>query len=307
MGTAALRTCRAVAPLLFIALCMPALSSSAIADAGPWLLRLERGDSLQVVRLEPATFGMFRYVRTDSVEGYLSGHKVRSILDADGLDLGRTVLERRRAIGVDPATYRRDGSSNRLYHRGSRREARGFPLFEVGVYGRVNGPDSPYDGTSLLMSLDLGAMRNLSPSYSMGATLHFEADDEREGFGLALRGRRWLDNELSLDGTAGWMFAGSDDRGDFRANAFYGEASVNLGDHVQLAARIESWKGPARYDAYPDSSYFGGSIWRPSVVEATPKRETLIHIGAKVGSFPSILALLVVLALVDINPPPPVY
>ena len=58
MGTAAPRITRFVALLVLGFLSHPALPASAAPDAGPYLIHLERGDSIQALRLEPATFGM---------------------------------------------------------------------------------------------------------------------------------------------------------------------------------------------------------------------------------------------------------
>jgi hypothetical protein len=286
-----------VAPLL-IALSQLPFPALAATNAGPYLLHLERGDSMRVVRIEPATFGMFRYVRADSVEGYVSGHKVLALTDADDRDVTRDVLERRRAIGVDPLLYRRDGSTELRRRHVPRREDRTFPIFEMGYYGQVSGPTSPYDD-NVMVSTELGAMQNLSRSLAVGGVLHFETDDDRVGFGVGLRGRRWLSNAFSLDGGAGWMFAGEDDRGEFKAHAFFGEAAINFSDHLQLAASIESWRFARREYLYWNSAAVGfpasGSQPYNGVIKFPARRETLVHVGAKVGRYPGILLVVAVL------------
>jgi len=292
MGSVPLRICRVATLVFLVSLPFPPSSAPAAPnDQGPYLLHLDRGDSLQVVRVEPATFGMLRYVRSDSVEGYLSGHKVRSITDADGRDLGRSVLERRRAIGVAPLTYRRLARRHR-----SRREDRTFPISEIGFYSEVSRQPQYADG-SIMTGIDVGAMRNVARSVSIGATLHFESDEHRSGLGLSLRGRRWFGNRLSLDGAAGLILAGDDDRGAFKGHSYFGEGSANLGDHVQVVARIESWRW-ARYDysIRPVAAIGSGTPPLPEGYEAVeqeldPTRETLIHIGGKVGTYQGLLAL----------------
>ena len=276
MGTVPLRICRAFVFLLTSSLCpSPAVAAP---DGGPYLLRLERGDSIQVLRVEPATFGMLRYVRTDSVKGYLPGNRVRSISDALGRDVTHDVIGRRRGIGVDPLTYRPDPE----YPRPAHRDRLNFPIFEVGVYSRVNDPPSTYGHPRWMTGVDFGVMRNVSRAISVGGSIHLEVEDDRTGLGLAVRARRWLGSTLSVDGATGWIFAGDDERGDFQPNAFYGEAAINFQDRFHLAARVESWKwSQLEYDVY------GYEIER--------RQETLLQFGGKVGAVPGIPIFIIAL------------
>jgi len=271
METATHRARYLVALFLLVFFALHPSPASAVADEGPYILRLERGDSIQVLGMQPATFGMFRYVRVDSVRRYVAGYRIRSISDTSGRDVTPEVVGHRRAIGVDPLAYRPDPKVPRTLHR----DRLVFPIFEVGVYGRLNGSE-PYEGDHGLMTgLDFGVMRNLSRSTSAGATVHLEAEDDRTGLGLALRGRRWLSDQVSVDGSAGWIFAGDDERGEFEPYAFYGEAAVNLRDRLQLAARIESWRwNRLNYDQY------GYGL--------NSRQETLIQVGGRVGVFPGV-------------------
>lgn len=271
MGTVPLRICRAVALILLFSLCLFPSPALAEANDGPYLLHLERGDSVQVLRMEPATFGMFRYVRIDSVKRYLPGNRVQSITDAIGRDVTHDVLRRRQGIGVDPLAYRPDAE----YPRPAHRDRLTFPIVEVGVYGQVNDPSSTYDGPRWMTGLDFGVMRNVSRAVSVGGTIHLEVEDDRTGLGLAVRARRWLGNTVSVDGATGWIFAGDDERGDFLANAFYGEAAINLQDRLHLAARVESWRwAQLDYDAYG--------------YQLEPRQETLLQLGGKVGVVPGV-------------------
>lgn len=309
MGTVSARISRVVALLFLISCPAPALPARAAADDGPYRLRLERGDSLDVVRLEPAAFGMFRYVRTDSVEGYLSWHKVVALTDARGEDLTRDVMERRRAIGVDPLLYRSDGSSRLRRRHASRREDRTFPIFEAGYYAQAGGPRGPHDGDNWMASAEVGALRNLSRSMAVGAVLRLEADYDRTGIGVGLRGRRWLNNTFSVDGGAGWMFAGDDDRGEFKGGAFFGEAAINFADHVQVGVSVESWRY-ARHDyvfGYPYGYLLPETPSYSYVIRSSPVRETRLYVGAKTGRYPGILLVTVVMFIALAAQPTVVY
>ena len=296
MQAASLRSLRLVTLLVLFACPVQALPARAAVDGGPYVLRLERGDSLWIVRLEPATFGMFRYVRTDSIEGYLGWHKVRALMGSQGEDMAEDVRERRRAIGVDPLFYRREGSNELRGRHRSRREDRTFGIFEAGYYKQVVGPGSPYHEVGM-MSADAGALRNLSRSLAVGGVLHFQIDEDRIGFGVGLRARRWLNNTFSVDGGAGWMFSGDDERGEFKPGAFFGEAAINVGDHLQLAASIESWRFARSVYGYGplDSLRYFSPESQPytSVTRFPPERETRVHIGAKVGRYPGMLLVVV--------------
>ncbi|HKQ18205.1 MAG TPA: hypothetical protein VJW75_00530 [Candidatus Eisenbacteria bacterium] len=300
---------RFASPLLYlIPLAILALPDLVRADGGPFLLHLERGDSMQVLRVEPATFGMFRYVRADSVEGYLSAHRVQSITDASGRDVTSYVLERRRVLGREPIAYGHEGSAD---HRASNREDRTFSVLEVGLYGRLSDREPPHASGGWMTGIDFGAMRNLSRSVSVGGTIHFETERLRDGMGIALRARRWLGDGLSIDGAGGWVFAGSDDRGAFKPNAFYGEVAVNLGDRAQLVTRVESWKWAARERIIrPAAASAASAAGTPPLPEGYEEierelpasRETMIQLGGRFGAVPGVPLLLLFLLVVGVGP-----
>lgn len=147
-----------------------------------------------------------------------------------------------------------------------------------------------------MTGIDVGAMRNVARSVSIGATLHFESDELRKGLGLSVRGRRWFGDFLSLEGAAGGMLAGDDARGSFKGHSYYGEGSVNLGDHLQVVGRIESWKW-AEHDYYIRPVATGNGT--PPLPEGYERvedelpagRETLVHLGARIGTYQGILTL----------------
>ena len=305
MAAAPPRTRFASALLYLIPLAILASPDPVRADGGPFLIHLERGDSIRAMRVEPAPFGMFRYVRIDSVKGYLSAHRVRFINDPYGRDVTGDLLERRRVLGREPIAYGHDGPAD---PRTSNREDRTFSLLEVGLYGRLSDREPPYAEGGWMTGIDFGAMRNLSRSVSVGGTIHFETEHLRDGFGIALRARRWLGDALSIDGTGGWVFAGSDDRGAFKPNAFYGEVAANLGDRAQLVARVESWKWAARERFIrPVAASGAGTPPLPEGYEEIERelpvtRETMIQLGGRFGAVPGIPLFVLFLLVVGVGP-----
>lgn len=80
------------------------------------------------------------------------------------------------------------------------------------------------------ISSEIGIMHNLNPRYAVGFSqyLAWDVTNTLHG-GLSVRGRRWLDQEKSVDVSAGALLWGTHNEG-FNYPGFVGTASMNFND-----------------------------------------------------------------------------
>lgn len=125
-------------------------------------------------------------------------------------------------------------------------ECRSFFITTFGYDYRVTKPLTirysylGYDSTTYLsayqisgrhmLSSELGIMHNLDPKYAVGFSqyLGWDVTNTLHG-GLSLRGRRWLDQQKSIDLTVGALLWGAHNEG-FDYPGFVGTASLNFND-----------------------------------------------------------------------------
>jgi hypothetical protein len=117
---------------------------------------------------------------------------------------------------------------------------------------------------------DLGATRNLSQDYAVGADLYLGADDDFARFGVKARVRRWLGTKVAIDLAPGILLAASNSYGDhLNFPAFVGEVSVTYEGWLGVIGGVESlsWVfypnvdcdcGPYRYT--DTRWYLGGKL-----------------------------------------------
>ena len=81
-----------------------------------------------------------------------------------------------------------------------------------------------------MLSSEIGIMHNLNPKYAAGFSgyLGWDIANTLHG-GLSLRGRRWLDQQKSVDFSAGALLFGTHNEG-FSYPGFVGTASMNFND-----------------------------------------------------------------------------
>lgn len=97
----------------------------------------------------------------------------------------------------------------------------------------------------------LGAMRNLSDDWALGATLSFGTGSPGALTGIRVRARRWLDHPMSAELEAGAVDTGINDRfgSGFGWGPTFG-ARLNMGDHVSVFTRWEGAYAQAGSDSH---------------------------------------------------------
>jgi hypothetical protein len=205
---------------------------------------LADGDTLQAVRVRPATFDMVAVEMPDSKIQYLASNRVRVVLDSQGVDRTAAVLEHRQTV---PSRYDPEpNGENRvrripaLTWRGRpRAETRSFMITEFGVLARID--DYPYlgGGSRTAVSFDLGWMKNISEKGAIGFSGYALVSDPTTRLGIRARYRRWLSRSTSIDISPGVLLGGEDSAIEYDPPGFVLGTTLNAGDLVALTVDAE--------------------------------------------------------------------
>ena len=203
------------------------------------------GDTLQAVRVRPASFDMVAVEMSDSQIRYLPSNRIRAVMDWRGSDRTAALLERRETIpsSYDPVPDEigpRQRHISALTWRGRPlAETRSFMITEFGVLARID--DYPYGGddSRIQFSFDLGWMKNISPRDAVGGSGYAVVSDPTTRLGLRARYRRWLSRGSSIDVSPGVLLGGEDSAIEYDPPGFVLGATLNAGDLVALTVDAE--------------------------------------------------------------------
>lgn len=114
----------------------------------------------------------------------------------------------------------------------------------IGIAAKIDpGASEYYPQTKVHGSLDIGAVRNLSPSFGLGGNFYLGVDDRRSRFGIKARSTQWFSRNVAFDLAPGILLAGGDSGdGGSEYPGFVGDATLTLYGCVHLAAQVESVK-----------------------------------------------------------------
>ena len=137
-----------------------------------------------------------------------------------------------------------------------------------------------------MVSTELGIMHNLNPRYAVGFSQHLKWGFDNVHAGLSVRGRRWLDQEKSIDVTAGALLWGTN--GDqYAYPGFLGTASMNFNDWENVRLTITAQ--PIRFDSTsPKQTEFGTHLGYQ--IGGKPGLVTTVASGLAVGVLGMLLA-----------------
>jgi hypothetical protein len=152
-----------------------------------------------------------------------------------------------------------------------------FFIVQTGVIYLLEAEDEP-----ARLTMDLGLMRNLGPSWAVGLNGHLESGDGEGGVGLMLRGRRWLGRDASVDLATGFLSPYSEEAYTNGGNttSWITQAHLNWGNAVSITVQADRWRDEA--GPYPD-------LYVPPLVSASG---TNWYVGGTIGYVPGLLALL---------------
>lgn len=124
-----------------------------------------------------------------------------------------------------------------------------------------------------MLSSELGIMHNLNPKYAVGFSqyLGWDVTNTLHG-GLSVRGRRWLDQQKSIDVSAGALLWGAHNEG-FHYPGFVGTASMNFNDWENVKLTVTALKArvyPATTQQTEVGAFLGYQVGgKPGFVLAT--------------------------------------
>lgn len=162
-------------------------------------------------------------------------------------------------------------------------ECRVFFVTDAGVYARLAGEHGEGPVRVILVG---GAMVNLSPRNSLGASWFVNADDGLSS-GPMLRWRRWLGPTRSFDVAVGTIIA---DNGPGRPGSVLGLVRYNPVHWFGIAARPELW----RHEGYSINDASGYRV-------VPPGTKTRLYLGADFSGKPGLVVGSVVLAVTAIG------
>jgi hypothetical protein len=170
-------------------------------------------------------------------------------------------------------------------------EARSFLVSEVGVMIQLVGENVAPGDDALQGVTDQGVMFNASERLGVGLVLHGEAGGSRSRLGPAIRVRRWIGRQSSVDIQAGAMLWGGEDNGvDFTGPSPHAQITINGNDVIALQAQAQLHAVHLRGD-YP---HVGG---QPPTGIDEDHNELVMHAGVRLGTVPGVFASVILGAL----------
>jgi hypothetical protein len=163
-------------------------------------------------------------------------------------------------------------------------DAHSFLVAELGVMTQVVGKNVAPGDDELQFVSDHGVVFNASEKLGVGLVLHGEAGGSRSRLGPAIRVRRWIGRNSSVDVQAGAMLWGGEDNGiDFTGPSPHAQITINGNDVIALQAQAQLHAVHLRGD-YP---HVGG---QPPTGIDEDFNELVMHAGVRMGTVPGVYA-----------------
>jgi hypothetical protein len=147
-------------------------------------------------------------------------------------------------------------------------ECGSFVVTELGVLYRMDEYDFPGMDWRVVLTFDLGYMKNLSTKNAVGVTGYGLVNDDITRLGIRPRYRRWISHNSSIDISPGILFSGEDTAIDYDPPGFVLGVTGNMKDLIALTLETE-------YSRYRDYTSTPGG---------TGYSDWTIRGGAKLGS-----------------------
>jgi hypothetical protein len=266
----------------------PAAEPITLADRPTYRLALRGGDTLQVIFAESRGHGSIRYVTSEITEGFLVTGRIISIRDSKGFDLSERLIVERRAIGKRPVDVNGRDPSRRsepqrfrrflLGQRGTRpRDSKRFWISEVGLAQRVDPPPLGWEHRTTALTFNVGGLGRVGGDWALGAVGHVTSEGDFTGWGVGFRGRRWVGDNWSLEGTVGVLVSGQADYRQLHPLPPYVELAANLNDRISFFTSVLR----ARWDERSPAWMIGGGGRGPA-----GEQDNRWRIGIRTGSVP---------------------
>lgn len=163
-------------------------------------------------------------------------------------------------------------------------EQKSFWVFETSWKTRIADSHTRLNKDKLLLTGELGYLKNITPNYSIGATLYGSGDDDAGNFGIKIRYRRWLTNTVSFDISPGILLAGSDNYQTVKYPGFVASASLGVQDLIAFELQFQAVRFKSSGIFYPNTVSFS-------------RTQTGWYMGVRFGSYATVLTTITALAI----------
>ena len=202
--------------------------------AEPYRVTVRDEGTLPAALVSNSTNDIVQIIDGGGARRYVPAYRVQAIVDSNGADVTRSVLDGRKSLGTPPPEVRpwRPPSKPRSPLSGA--IAQGAVLFRTDDFDH-------YKSGSVLLQVDLGGMKRVGERYGVGATAFYSGDDNIVNVGIKAHGRRLLGHSFVIDLAPGAILATSEDRATHTATpAFVCEADVTFKGWLSLAGQVEA-------------------------------------------------------------------
>lgn len=169
-----------------------------------------------------------------------------------------------------------------------------FPLVESGLHYRLT--DVVPGDERVMLAWNLGFMKNTGSRTALGAEVWAVAEGDFRA-GAALRWRRWLGANTSVDLSAGIHIAGDASSGHVTPGSPMIQLKINRSDLIAASARFDLLSVSGCYTSYSPTAC-------PGPKHTSPRA----YVGVEMGSYAGLVgyaatAVLFVIALIAYSPP----
>ncbi len=168
-------------------------------------------------------------------------------------------------------------------------EQKSFWVFETSWKTRFADSNTRLSKDKFLLTGELGYIKNMTPNYSIGATLYGSGDDDAGNFGIKFRYRRWLTKTVSFDISPGILLAGSDNYQTVKYPGFVASTSIGVRDLIAFDLQFQAVR------------YNNSGIFYPYTNISAPLSnsgtQTGWYIGVRFGSYAAVISTVTALVI----------
>ncbi|HET9951822.1 MAG TPA: hypothetical protein VFS09_08520 [Candidatus Eisenbacteria bacterium] len=264
-------------------------------------IRLEHDRNLEALHVERRADGYLVVFLPSGSREFISIHKVRAILDPQGHDRTKDVLDRFQSLDAELPPPPDGAAPDQPWGQPKQPKSnpfRGRPLPERKSFGVVEiGLMQPLtvakEGKDLqwFALYQLGYMTNVNERIALGPAIQVEAGPEEIRGAAFLRCRRWLSREKSVEfALGGGSRTSSLAREAVRSTsaAVIAQGALNFRDLALLTLQAETYRRDAHATGAPGSPPFEPEIHEQGVLVSIGARG-----GGEIGEAASIAAVIV--------------
>ncbi len=175
---------------------------------------------------------------------FIPEQRITKITSADGSDWTQRVLVQRQAVeGENLEVCYSDAYPAVWSLRGHPKAVQEwFPVLQAGTLFKLSPNQVPGDRADAMVTIDVGAMKNLGQRTAVGGSAYFGFDPDQTRLGAKARFRYWLSRSLAIDVAPGFIAGGTgvDAGRSYSYPGLVGELSFSMGDWMVVTGQVET-------------------------------------------------------------------